>query len=216
MLSMNTACPNTTNCLTQSQQTATRLMDTKCENNLKSPSLLIKNKSSTSSANFEHLQQAFNYCNWQINLSLGRKRVIAATFKRSFLPFKTYYEIEWPFDKSSMIWLQLDKQICMGIERVRRLGFTNLDVCLDEGLTKYISDFKLIDRRVESILIEILFIGGSYNNYYNKSRKDSVLRTSLNDKMEVETTATTNVRLLRLRRVHWWTKNYNLARVYHV
>lgn len=210
---------NTTNYLTpQSQQTTTRCVNIKSENYSTPPSLLIKSKSNTSNTILKHLRRTFTGSYSWCSNPRCKKRYITSIIKRSLLPFKTYYELEWPFDKSSVIWLQLDKQICMGIERVRQLGFTNLDVCLDDSLTKYINDFRLIDTRVESILIEVLFIGNSCNSYCSDAKKDSVLQPSLRDKIEVEslTPINTNVRLLRLRRVHWWTKNYNLARVYHI
>lgn len=210
---------NTTNYLTpQSQQTTARSVNIESENNSKPPSLSIKTKSNTSNTMLNYSRRAFTGSYTWYRNPRYKKIYITAILKRSLLPFKTYYELEWPCDKSSVIWLQLDKQICMGIERVRRLGFTNLDVCLDDGLTKYINDFKLIDIRVESILIEVLFIGNSYNIYCSDAKKDSVLQSSFHDKMEAKSTTSTNtnVRLLRLRRVHWWTKNYNLARVYHI
>jgi hypothetical protein len=131
---------------------------------------------------------------------------VYSTLKRLLQPYKTYYELEWTFPNyvnttKSKIWLQLDKQTSNGIERVRRLGFTNLDVRLDDTVTGYINKLVLVDSKIDSIMIEILFGSGNYHDY----SKDRVLQPNNEDK---------KVYLLRLRRIHWWGKDYNLARAY--
>ncbi|KAI8880349.1 hypothetical protein K501DRAFT_286940 [Backusella circina FSU 941] len=91
--------------------------------------------------------------------------------KRLFKPHKVYYELE---HRDS--WLQIDEHTSKGIERIRKLGFSNLDVRLDQSLSHYFS--------CDEVLIEI--------NYLPFISKD------------IDT-------LLRLRRVHWWSKNYHLS-----
>lgn len=130
---------------------------------------------------------------------------MSVVLKRALLPHKTYYELEWSIPNydnatTSKVWLQLDEQTSRGIDRVRRLGFNDLDVRLDDKLTEYM--INSVNNTNENIMIEILFSSGNYHDY----RKDSVLQPSASDQRKIH--------LVRLRRVHWWVKDYNLARAY--
>lgn len=132
------------------------------------------------------------------------KKKMSAVLKRALLPHKTYYELEWAIPNydnatTSKVWLQLDEQTSRGIDRVRRLGFNDLDVRLDDKLTEYMINSV---HTSENIMIEILFSSGNYHDY----RKDSVLQPSASDQRKTH--------LVRLRRVHWWVKDYNLARAH--
>ncbi|KAG2233504.1 hypothetical protein INT48_003375 [Thamnidium elegans] len=132
------------------------------------------------------------------------KKKMSAVLKRALLPHKTYYELEWAIPNydnatTSKVWLQLDEQTSRGIDRVRRLGFNDLDVRLDDKLTEYM--INSVNTK-ENIMIEILFSSGNYHDY----RKDSVLQSSASDQRKTH--------LVRLRRVHWWVKDYNLARAH--
>ncbi|KAL9538101.1 hypothetical protein MBANPS3_011199 [Mucor bainieri] len=128
-------------------------------------------------------------------------REIASSIRRCVLPFKVHYELEWPMlhytsnAVNKKIWLQLDDQTSSGIERVRKLGFTDLDVRLDDQLTHYINS--LTGSKDDSVVIQILFD----NNFYDENSQHA----PLNGKQS---------RLLRLRRVHWWSISYNLARTW--
>lgn len=91
-------------------------------------------------------------------------------------------------------WLQLDDQTSSGIERVRKLGFADLDVRLDDQLTRYINSLTGSSEN-DSIVVQVLFD----HNIHGDGNPDA----TLNGKQ---------VRLLRLRRVYWWSVSYNLAR----
>lgn len=110
------------------------------------------------------------------------KKAFCSALKRLLQPYKTFYEVEQTLPNyanattSKVCCLQLDRQTSSGIERVRRLGFSNLDVRLDDKATKHINKSVLFDRKVNNILIEILFSNSNY--WHNDSRKDSVLQSS--------------------------------------
>lgn len=130
-------------------------------------------------------------------------REIAASIRRCILPFQVHYELEWPMPNyhtssnalTKNTWLQLDDQTSSGIERVRKLGFADLDVRLDDQLTRYINALTG-SKKDNSVVIQVLFD----HNIPDDDHRD----TSLNGS-QVQ-------RLLRLRRVHWWSISYNLAR----
>lgn len=130
------------------------------------------------------------------------KRELSSALKRYMLPFKIHYELEWPIANYSISspfnvkkpWLQLDDQTSNGIERVRKLGFTDLDVRLDDDLILYINSMIGRKEKLQDVVIQILF-----------DHKDHI--TSLEDDKK-------QARLLRLRRVHWWSTSYNLARTF--
>lgn len=128
-------------------------------------------------------------------------REIASSIRRCILPFKVYYELEWPMPNhytssalTTKTWLQLDDQTSSGIERVRKLGFADLDVRLDDQLTRYINSLTGSSEN-DSIVVQVLFD----HNIHGDGNPDA----TLNGKQ---------VRLLRLRRVYWWSVSYNLAR----
>lgn len=118
------------------------------------------------------------------------------------LPFKVYYELEWPIPNhhsdstiTTTTWLQLDDPTSNGIERVRKLGFADLDVRLDDPLTRYINS--LTGKEDRNVVIQVLFD----HSHYSEDTQDATL-------------AGKQVRLLRLRRVYWWSISYNLARTF--
>lgn len=132
------------------------------------------------------------------------KREISSALKRCMLPFKIHYELEWPIPNYSIsspsntkkTWLQLDDQTSNGIERVRKLGFTDLDVRLDDSLTLYINSMIGGEKdRLQDVVIQILFDHKDHGNPLKEGAKKQA-------------------RLLRLRRVHWWSTSYNLARTF--
>ncbi|KAI9478753.1 MAG: hypothetical protein EXX96DRAFT_609211 [Benjaminiella poitrasii] len=145
------------------------------------------------------------------------KQVLSSAVKRWLLPHKTMYELEWTIPNPSLpkqnnkVWLQLDEQTSSGIERVRRLGFADLDVRLDDSLTNYIKSTFGDATKPDNILIQVLFDNQIKREGIANTRKDSLLddesRNSHFQKGEDK-----EICLLRLRRVHWWTKSYNMAR----
>ncbi|CAO0795521.1 unnamed protein product [Mucor circinelloides] len=129
-------------------------------------------------------------------------REIASAIKRCMLPFKVYYELEWPIPNhhsdstiTTTTWLQLDDPTSNGIERVRKLGFADLDVRLDDPLTRYINS--LTGKEDRNVVIQVLFD----HSHYSEDTQDATLDGK-------------QVRLLRLRRVYWWSISYNLARTF--
>ncbi|KAK4515925.1 uncharacterized protein ATC70_010883 [Mucor velutinosus] len=125
---------------------------------------------------------------------------IASSIRRCMLPFKPHYELEWPLPNhhtssalTKRTWLQLDDQTSSGIERVRKLGFADLDVRLDDQLTCYINS--LTGSEIDSVVIQVLFD----HTIHGDDSQDA----TLNGKQG---------RLLRLRRIYWWSVSYNLAR----
>ncbi|KAI8987630.1 hypothetical protein BDF20DRAFT_832540 [Mycotypha africana] len=164
------------------------------------------------------------------------KKELSASLKRLLLPHRTYYEIEWPVahpgcpEKStSTTWIQLDEQTSKGIERVKKLGFTDLEVPLSKQLTEYI--YSLTQQQYEQaeeereaademIMESIHNANGSKRNNNQKNILIDILFDYQTGKSKTTThTGTTmidsdnteKIRLLRLRRVHWWSKDYFMA-----
>ncbi|KAI8644044.1 hypothetical protein BD408DRAFT_413977 [Parasitella parasitica] len=129
------------------------------------------------------------------------KREVKAALKRCMLPFKIHYELEWPISThgtqtaQKSCWLQLDTHTSNGIERVRKLGFTDLDVRLDDGLTRYINSTVDGGEENDNVIIQVLFDP----NGPAASPTDDTTRQE---------------QLLRLRRVYWWSTSYNIARTF--
>ncbi|GAN06041.1 hypothetical protein MAM1_0109d05518 [Mucor ambiguus] len=151
---------------------------------------------------FDHSTQSDKVCQKPVydHPNHHDTRKMASSIRRCILPFKVHYELEWPMPNhhtsstlSKHTWLQLDHQTSSGIERVRKLGFADLDVRLDDQLTGYINS--LAGSEDDSVVIQVFF---DHNIHGDGSQG-----APSNGKQ---------IRLLRLRRVHWWSISYNLAR----
>ncbi|KAI8994670.1 hypothetical protein BDB01DRAFT_773637 [Pilobolus umbonatus] len=125
-----------------------------------------------------------------LNRNKCDRKELKSALKRLLQPNRTYYELEWQNNNEKRSnqhksWVQLDEVTSAGIERVRRLGFQNVDITLNSSL---------IDKPVSNnSLIEISF------------------NCNLQKKIIIPDSQT---QLVRLRRVHWWSKDYSLAKVY--
>ncbi|CEP17931.1 hypothetical protein [Parasitella parasitica] len=127
------------------------------------------------------------------------KKEIKSALKRCMLPFKIHYELEWPISTQGTqaaeksCWLQLDTHTSNGIERVRKLGYTDLDVRLDDNLTRYINSTIAGGENNDNMIIQVLFDPNGPTDSPTDDRQEQ---------------------LLRLRRVYWWSTSYNIARTF--
>ncbi|KAI7903834.1 uncharacterized protein BX663DRAFT_550910 [Cokeromyces recurvatus] len=144
------------------------------------------------------------------------KRVISSAIKRWLLPHKSIYELEWSIPNPSLpkdnnkVWLQLDREISNNIEYVRRLGLENINVRLDDNLTDYIKSTTFGDlAEMENISIQVFF-----NNQIRKEEDEKRRYSLFSNKQQSsqhKRIQDKDICLLRIRRVHWWTKSYNIA-----